>query len=203
MARQTLSRSTRGRSSQGPQNKREGEEDAHVPIVYQELLEEAEARDPESYASNRPIKRRKVDDPKATPIDPRSLDQTRRNAEANKDDSPPLQTAYDSSESEESDIEWEDVEMQQLQPSFLQGSSAPNDNEEMLQITLAPEPEKRPKAVQRRKPLTKAERRVRLDVHKSHLLCLLGHVHLRNRWCNDDELQVSIDETSSSEGREF
>lgn len=193
MARQTPSRSARGRASQAPQNKRVGRADAHVPNVYQELQEEAEARDPEKYASDRPFKRRKVDDPKATPVDPRPLDQTQRNAKAKKDDSLPLQTAYDSSESaesEESDIEWEDVEMQQLQPSFLQGSSAPNDNEEMLQITLAQEPEKRPKAIQRRKPLNKAERRVRLDVHKSHLLCLLGHVRLRNRWCNDDELQV-------------
>ena len=42
----------------------------------------------------------------------------------------------------------------------------------------------------RRKPLTAAERRLRLEVHKMHVLALLSHVHLRNHWCNDLEVQV-------------
>jgi xeroderma pigmentosum group C-complementing protein len=32
----------------------------------------------------------------------------------------------------------------------------------------------------RRKPSTAIEKKMRLEVHKTHLLCLLAHVHLRN-----------------------
>ena len=193
MVRPTSSRSLKDRDSQGRQTKRRRQADTHVPDVYQEMLQEAEARDPEHFSSDRPIKRRKVADLKAIPVDSRSLDQTRRGAEANKNEPQQVQTVYDSSVSEESDVEWEDVEIQQPHQPLLQGSSASKDNDEMLQITLEQEPERRKKVILRRKPLTGAERRVRLDVHKSHVLCLLGHVHLRNLWCNDDELQVSID----------
>jgi xeroderma pigmentosum group C-complementing protein len=163
------------------------------------MLQEAEARDPEHFASDRPIKRRKVGDLKAIPVDSSSLDQTQRDAEANKNDPQQVQTVYDSSESEgseESDVEWEDVEIQQSHQPLLQGYSASRDNDEMLQITLEQEPEQRKRVIQRRKPLTVAERKIRLDVHKSHLLCLLGHVHLRNLWCNDEELQVGFDVSS-------
>ncbi|CAG8191601.1 unnamed protein product [Penicillium salamii] len=188
MARQMPSRSTRGRASPRHQPKRGRQADADVPDVYQELLEEAEARDPEHFALDRPVKRRKIGDLKAIPVDSQHSGQPSRHTEASEDAPPQVQTVYDSSESEDSDVEWEDVGISQPQ-AFLQGPSVPKDDDGMLQITLEQEPEKRQKAIQRRKPLTGAERRVRLDVHKSHLLCLLGHVHLRNLWCNDDELQ--------------
>jgi xeroderma pigmentosum group C-complementing protein len=196
MVRPISSRSLSDQASQGRQNKRGRQADAHVPDVYQEMLQEAEARDPEHFASERPIKRRKFGDLKAIPVDSRSLDQTHRGAEANEHDPQQMQTVYDSSGSEgsaESDVEWEDVEIQQAHQTLLQGPSASSDKDEMLQITLEQEPEKQKKFIQRRKPLTSTERKIRLDVHKSHVVCLLGHVHIRNMWCNDDELQVSID----------
>ncbi|KAH6605897.1 hypothetical protein Trco_005050 [Trichoderma cornu-damae] len=42
---------------------------------------------------------------------------------------------------------------------------------------------------ERRKPITKEEKGRRLDVHKTHLLCLMSHVAKRNHWCNDRKVQ--------------
>ena len=46
------------------------------------------------------------------------------------------------------------------------------------------------KAPQKRKLVTAAEREMRIEIHKMHLLCLLAHVGRRNHWCNDPEVQV-------------
>ena len=40
----------------------------------------------------------------------------------------------------------------------------------------------------RRKVITTEEKRRRVEIHKTHLLCLLSHVERRNRWCNDPEV---------------
>ncbi|KAJ5383837.1 Rad4 beta-hairpin domain 1 [Penicillium concentricum] len=195
MVRQTQARSTRSRATPAGQLKRQRQTDDQAPDVYQELLEEAEARDPEHFASDRPIKRRKAGDMKAIPVGLGVLEQTHRGAEANKPSTQPVQTVYDSSTSEESDVDWEDVELQQPPQSLLNRHLASQGDDEVLQITLEQEPEKHKKAVQRRKPLNGAERKARLDVHKCHILCLLGHVQLRNMWCNDEELQEFLKKT--------
>ncbi len=46
--------------------------------------------------------------------------------------------------------------------------------------------------VVRKKPLTRAERQLRVDIHKMHVLCLLSHVAQRNRWCNADAVQDAL-----------
>ncbi|KGO76160.1 Rad4 beta-hairpin domain 1 [Penicillium italicum] len=197
MVRQTPARSARSRATPTRQPKRQRETDDHAPDVYQELLEKAEARDPGQFASARPIKRRKAGDMKAIPVGLGASEQTDRGAEANKHSTQPVQTIYDSSTSEESDVDWEDVELQQPPQSLLNRRLASERDDEMLQITLEQEPEKHKRTVQRRKPLNRAERKVRLDVHKCHVLCLLGHVQLRNMWCNDEELQEFLKKTLS------
>jgi xeroderma pigmentosum group C-complementing protein len=192
MVRQTPARSARSRVTPARQPKRQRQTDDHTPDVYQELLEEAEARDPEQFASDRPIKRRKAGVTKAIPVGLEASEQTHQGAEANKDSTQAVQTIYDSSTSDESEVDWEDVELQQPPQSLLNKQFASQGDDEMLQITLEQEPKKHKRAIQRRKPLNGAERKVRLDVHKCHILCLLGHVQLRNMWCNDEELQVSV-----------
>jgi xeroderma pigmentosum group C-complementing protein len=148
------------------------------------MLDEAEARDPGLFNSERPIKRRKVGDLKAVPVEAeQQLPGT------SEDEAQPVQTVYDSSE-DESDVEWEDVEFQQPSDALLNGPSASRGSDEMLEITLGQEPDARKRGIPKRKPLTGAEKKVRLDVHKSHVLCLLAHVHIRNLWCNDEETQV-------------
>lgn len=191
MVRQTPTRSARSRATPARQPKRQRQTDDHAPDAYQELLEEAEARDPGQFVSDRPIKRRKAGDMKAIPVGSEASGQTHRDAEANEHSTQPVQTVYDSSTSEESDVDWEDVELQQPSQSLLNRHLGSQGDDEMLQITLEQEPETQKKSIQRRKPLTGAERKARLDVHKCHILCLLGHVQLRNMWCNDEGLQVS------------
>ena len=44
----------------------------------------------------------------------------------------------------------------------------------------------------RRKPLTKAERMRRADVHKMHVLCLLAHAARRNSWCSSPKVQAAL-----------
>jgi len=195
MVRQSQARPARGRASRGRLPKREVSRRETAPDIYQEMLEEAEARDPEHFHSDRPIKRRKVGDSKAIPTDPPETAQARRVTDPEireEEQAKNLQIVYDLSETDESDVEWEDVDIQQPAPEASSAAVVSQGSNEMLQITLEQEPEKRKKTVHRRKPLTAAEKKIRLDVHKVHLLCLLAHVNLRNRWCNDDSIQVPV-----------
>lgn len=56
--------------------------------------------------------------------------------------------------------------------------------------TAATSSSKRPG--ERRKPLSKAEREHRVQVHQAHLVCLLAHVARRNHWCNDERVQDAL-----------
>lgn len=165
-----------------------------IPDVYQEMLEEAEARDPQQFHSDRPVKKRKVGDTKAIPVDSPGRDESAKSRETDAEDQQIVQTIYDSAtedESDEEDVQWEDVEVLQSAHSTSNTAPAPYGNDETLQITLGQEPQQQKRTARKRKPLTAVDKKIRLDVHKTHLLCLLAHVALRNRWCNDDETQVN------------
>lgn len=188
MARQSKARSTRDRASRGRQPKNEGTSNDQVPNIYQEMLDEAEARDPAQFHADRPIKRRRVGDIKAIPLDSPLLKDA--DVMTSRGGVKQVQTVYESASSDESDVEWEDVDLPQPTPGPSSAALAVQGDDEPLEITLGQEPQSRKKAIQRRKPVTAAEKNVRLDVHKTHLLCLLSHVSIRNRWCSDDEVQV-------------
>lgn len=195
MARQSAARPARGRTARGLRSKVETANEDRVPDVYQEMLEEAEARDPEQFQSDRPVKRRRVGDSRsiqtrAIPVDSPPLEQAHAAPSPDGNITQKVQTVYDSTTSDESDVEWEDVDVAQPAQGLF-GTAADNEGrDETLQITLDREPEARKWAPPRRKPVTAAEKKLRLDAHKAHLLCLLAHVNLRNRWCNDDMIQV-------------
>ncbi|ODH40905.1 hypothetical protein ACO22_01504 [Paracoccidioides brasiliensis] len=121
----------------------------------------------------------------------------------------PVQTVFDADASDdESEMEWEDVEVSAAELSFAPGYDGAAvgqesnhhqgvetvESEGSLQITLEKPTEKgKQRAVgMRRKPVTAQERRWRLDIHKMHVLCLLGHVQRRNLWCNDDGVQNAL-----------
>jgi xeroderma pigmentosum group C-complementing protein len=87
-------------------------------------------------------------------------------------------------------MEWEEVDLQQAPAQSIQVAPVTGADNEPLQITLDGHEGKRRKVISRQKPLTAAEKKLRLDIHKVHVLCLLRHVQIRNLWCNDDELQV-------------
>lgn len=183
MRRAPRGHSARGRVSGGqPKAREEGDE---IPEVYQEMLAEAELRNPNVSEADRPIKRRKVGAQGATTLNEVSIPQVPLSME----DSRQVQTDYDEPTSEESDMEWEEVDLQQVPAQSTQIGPVTEVDNEPLQITLEGHEGKRRKVISRQKPLTAAEKRLRLDIHKVHVLCLLRHVQIRNLWCNDDELQ--------------
>lgn len=195
MVRRSSARPVRGRASRARQSKLESTRDDQVPAVYQEMLEEAEARDHHQFHSDRPIKRRRVGDTKAIPVDATGPVRATTPQKSSTEAAQHVQTVYESTTEDESDIEdveWEDVDVQQSAPEAPSATAVSSGNEGTLQITLDHEPEKRKKTARRRKPITATEKKLRLEIHKAHLLCLLGHAYSRNRWCNDDELQVGI-----------
>ncbi|KAJ5923326.1 hypothetical protein N7454_008571 [Penicillium verhagenii] len=194
MARPTPARSTRSKATRGRQSRNNNSREDQVPEIYQEMLNEAEARDPEQFHLERPTKRRRVGDTKAIPIDPPALTQSNpvEQPTSNQELEQQVQTVYDSTTEDESDIEWEDVDIQQPAQELPSASAVSQGRDETLQIIFDKEPEARKKTALRRKPVTAAEKKLRLDIHKTHLLCLLAHVNLRNRWCNDNETQISL-----------
>ncbi|OJD14645.1 hypothetical protein AJ78_05042 [Emergomyces pasteurianus Ep9510] len=192
-----------------------------LPRVYHDMLAEAGAGaelgpgrsgSASRVGDDRPVKRRRVGERRGGGIE---AERGRRAVEGEVEvhDSRPVQTVFDVDASDdESEMEWEDVEVSIAVPASASGPSydgaaeqkeaqeplqefgagAP---EESLQITLEkPEEEgkQRGAAARRRKPATAQEKRWRLDIHRMHLLCLLGHVQLRNLWCNDDKVQNAL-----------
>lgn len=165
---------------------KEEHKDYEIPEVYQEMLAEAEARDPKEPEEERQTKRRKVGE-RVNPLE--STSQGMQASGSNEDTGQQIQTAYDSTASEDSDMEWEEVELQQAPPIYGDLDVSATDDEP-LQITLDQEKDNTKRTVPRRKPVTGPEKKLRLEIHKIHILCLLGHVHIRNLWCNDEPLQV-------------
>ena len=98
----------------------------------------------------------------------------------------PQHVAYDEFEdSEDDDAEFEDVDLDAAQESVEMPE------QRSLQLDLStPFPASR--RVMRRKVASGAERRLRLDVHKAHLLLLLGALRHRNQWCESEQVQAIL-----------
>ncbi|KAL8685211.1 MAG: hypothetical protein Q9218_007903, partial [Villophora microphyllina] len=103
------------------------------------------------------------------------------------------QTAYKDESSEESDFAWEEVGLEQ-EPKQAEDDEADNGEEQELQLVLDSGKKEGLKqaAAARKKPLTAVERNLRLEVHKVHILCLISHIHLRNHWCNDQQVHKML-----------
>ena len=179
-----------------------------VPEVYQQML--AEALPTQSNIPERPLKKRRTGLRNAPSVaagpakssDPDDEDdeeeaefedvleaRNQDGEEAGKSESlsKAQQTAYRDSDSEsgQSDPEWEGVDIDTL----------PQDNEPSgdLELTLKPRTTAQlQKATPRRKVVSKAEKVLRLEAHKMHVLCLLAHLDRRNAWCNDEEVKRSL-----------
>ncbi|EFW21656.1 hypothetical protein D8B26_001813 [Coccidioides posadasii str. Silveira] len=171
----------------------EAPEDDSIAEVYRDML--AEAHSTPWRHDARATKRRRVGERTAISHDSLSQPQeTPQGAEKTVNKIP--QTVYDIDASDESEVdEWEDVELPTTIPvqEPVLPTSESREDDAGLQITLTkPEDEGKEKASSRRKPVSGAEKKWRLDIHKVHLLCLLSHVQLRNSWCNDDEAQRKL-----------
>src|ERR1700753_2286580 len=84
-----------------------------------------------------------------------------------------VQTAFDSSDNSDDDLEWEDVNLDTVVPEPIPAVDNISENLSIVvdSGTKIPSPSKR----KIRKPLTNAERKMRLNIHKVHFLCLLYH----------------------------
>lgn len=185
--------SDRGRARRRtPARWQDDTDDDEIPEVYREMLAEADARAANQQdIDNRPIKRRRVGERTTLPATQPTAVEKAEPAVSSKDDDADrqLQTVYDLDASDDSDMVWEEVEIHQ--PSNVLQPAQAGDSDEPIQITLNEAiDEPRKAVVARRKPASAAEKKLRLDIHKVHVLCLLSHVHLRNLWCNDEEVQV-------------
>ncbi|KAL8931496.1 MAG: hypothetical protein Q9211_006921, partial [Gyalolechia sp. 1 TL-2023] len=99
------------------------------------------------------------------------------------------QTALKDESSDESDFAWEEVDLaQDADQPYNEPTAGDEDGELNLVLDGNMKNGREETAAARRKPLTAAERKLRLEIHKLHLLCLLSHVHLHNHWCNDQNV---------------
>lgn len=174
-----------------------------ISDVYQSLLDAVS--DADDGESDRPLKRRKTTNARDT--GPQHVAEaqiaTRNGHEATPPTSPfsglqptsdRLQTVEDSSEDDDSDLEFEDV----LAGPATRSSPDAFDNIQDVSISLHAEPSTNVAATSRRKPATHAEKAHRLLVHKLHVACLLGHCMYVNGRCNDAVVHRHVGELLSS-----
>ncbi|KAK5320331.1 hypothetical protein LTR70_004694 [Exophiala xenobiotica] len=188
--------------------RRAAAQEQDVPDIYQDMLVEAYHNNPDDFAPNpRPAKRRKVEQEAAvepetsgpSEIEPTTtLTLSPPQGQSRSPISvpvPPQQVVFnnDVSDSEDnSDLEFEDVEIGRQ--SSVEAGNTTDDQAEprTLQIELSTSTTTPRSLIRRRKPVSKAERDFRLDVHKWHLLTLLVHVATRNKWCDDERVQRTL-----------
>ncbi|PYH97270.1 Rad4-domain-containing protein [Aspergillus ellipticus CBS 707.79] len=193
VSRTPSTRSRRQLAEPRLQRRRRDERDEQVPAVYQEMLAEAESREPSGSDNDPPLKKRRRAAQKPLPGSLSTSAEVATAPEENNSDALHVQTVYDSpsSSSEESDLDWEEVDIQQ---------SSYNDQPDYssIQVTLDQPQDQKRHVVPRRRTITAAEKQLRLDIHKVHLLCLMRHVQIRNLWCNDEEVQSFLKRMLSS-----
>jgi len=181
-----------------------------TPDVYGEMVAEAVAAEPVEVAS-RPLKRRKVSREPVTPVKstakrqapPSTVSEPAKSTPAQQTDdqydsdaparSRPQQTAEYSSESEESDFAFEDVDLGQNAAASPAPAKITDDDDDDdikdVSISVAPSSATKKPTVNRRKPATALEKAFRLRVHKIHFLTLLGHCMYANSRCNHPTVQ--------------
>ncbi|KAL0261514.1 hypothetical protein SLS55_002944 [Diplodia seriata] len=126
-----------------------------VPNVFQEMLLETEADRAEDA---RPLKRRKVEDSANEPALHSATAIDRESSNGLEEDTPRLQTIIDESESDDSDVDWEDVDLDQQGADAVLPPLTKAQAEETLQIEIGNDGTKNKPARARRKTATAAER---------------------------------------------
>ncbi|KAF4978875.1 hypothetical protein FZEAL_4816 [Fusarium zealandicum] len=181
--------------------------------IYQDMLAEAGVNPRTRSPPERPVKRRRAGPKKedgaterpsvqTTQIEtsaPQAKDDEDEGEESDQDiefqdvvlPEPTMQTMElesDNEESDNEDIVFEDVDF----TAPLQNPDSTSQEPKTLELNLTAQQlstTQGKKAAERRKPISREERKLRTDVHKLHLQCLLSHVARRNHWCNDGKVQ--------------
>ncbi|EXJ54544.1 hypothetical protein A1O7_09884 [Cladophialophora yegresii CBS 114405] len=162
--------------------------------VYGEMLAEALAEEHATASPPRPAKRRKTSEEPWSKIE---LDVNLFSGPDNVRSPAPVEseparlqqvtlTEFDTAT--ESDPEFEDVN---LEPLAEEAEYDDEPDEKPLELNLS-KVSTPTRATPRRKPVNAAERRLRLDVHKAHLVMLLANLKCRNHWCNSETLQAIL-----------
>lgn len=170
-----------------------------VPDVYREMLRDTIPSSPSLSDAERPLKRRKIRGhasasraPKSDVSEGGSLagHNTDGVASEDRDELAQRQKQSESEFSSESDVNWEEVDLQEI-ARVDDGSENAQELNLVIDDTGASKSDLNQHS--KRRQATSAERKIKLEIHKMHLLCLLAHVHLRSHWCNDDEVHVGCD----------
>lgn len=194
--------------------------DGNEPDIYQEMLAEAGMSAPPAASSperpERPLKRRRGVVPSVQrPTEPNEPEKVSQATEAPK----PVLEQQDDSDDDEEDAEFEDVAIPEptVQTVELESDEEEDEDEDLnfedvglfIPLPDGDSEQQEPKELElnlsaqksamtskqgpdRRRPVTKEERERRIDIHKTHLICLMSHVAKRNHWCNDAEVQDSL-----------
>ncbi|KAI0450774.1 Rad4-domain-containing protein [Xylaria acuta] len=203
--------STSSRSSRSTRSTRStlsSTRQSDVPDIYRDMLVEVDVRLTSTSApEQRPTKRKRPGQRRDEPIQTlkQSPEKPSReeivDPEESADDvefedvalpSPTIQTVYrdsDEEDEEEDEVTFEDVDFS----AHTSAIGAVQDTPQDLELDLSARAKTAPtKTVDRRKPINREEKGRRIEIHKTHLLCLLAHVARRNRWCNDPQVQDSL-----------
>jgi len=148
--------------------------------VFRQLL--TEASDPAKFEGP-PRKRRRVGERDSIKDEPESkdLENTVNKIDHNKREN----IIASDNDSDESDFTWEDVKVQE------ENASAHSENE-VNDVQVEINPQTTPSKRQKRKGVTAADKQLAISIHKTHVLFLLFHVHVRNSWCNNPQVKVCV-----------
>jgi len=178
----------------------------HPADYYDEMLnEEAAAVATSSGDDGRAIKKRRTTgrsaaaDQKLTTPAKRALSPAGTPESGNR----PQQVVYDDYQTEGSDFEFEDVDLDGVQQERddpqEQPTAADLATDLNIAVTLDIDKAKGKKSrTNQRLSSSTIEKQKRIDIHKVHLCCLLAHVYMRNAWCNDEQIQVCFSRNSHS-----
>lgn len=107
---------------------------------------------------------------------------------------PTMQTMELESDDDEDDedLQFEDVDF----TAPLKGPESAPQEPQALELNLTVQKtaaEQSRKAAERRKPISREDKKRRLEIHKAHILCLLSHIARRNHWCNDAKVHQYLE----------
>ena len=193
-------------SAAGPRpggTRRDGPKD--VPDVYRAMLADAVPSSPtKSAEEGRAVKKRRVggrivtqeqEAPISYQSDQNSIAADQTDIDDLFEDVKPNQQHVietGSEDSADSDMDWEEVRFEK-NVDHGDRSEPEEDDAGGFNLILNADSDKQ-KVVARgrakRKPMTAEDKKLRLEIHKMHLCCLLAHVYIRNHWCNDEKAHV-------------
>ncbi|PHH73258.1 hypothetical protein CDD80_3928 [Ophiocordyceps camponoti-rufipedis] len=197
MVGQKRAAATRGRRRAGVSA------DDEEPDVYRQMLDEAgvTAQGP-AEETERPLKRRRPGSRQLNRSPLRKGEESRplaTDTEVEDDDDdegvefqdvilpePTVQTMERESDDEEDD----DMAFENEFAKLSNDAQPPEAKDLELNLTVPTTPTKGP--AERRRPMTKEEKARRIDIHRTHLLCLLSHLSRRNHWCNDAKVHQTL-----------